>query len=347
MRIIFSSIFLLVNLNVFAEDSLIGFDKMVSEIENIEKDKMDTLNGKIFDLKFNQVGDYVLILQPENNFDISKTGDNTFKVTIKDSASLLYEDGPFINIHPIKWNMSVAGGVAFDFQIEGVNDCAFNFTFNQVGGDTLNLSTIPKPWEISHIVSKNNILDKVEVNGKSLLVLRRKGLNDDVSVQLIVTNSTNNIQVKSDYIEVPKCNKYAKNADEIMQKMTPGRCVKTLRHGSKESKEITEAGQRIVKMRNVRTFVNSCSLPIKCNFRNHLVVGGEDIVENYFVVDTHEEIFSIDPQSEYLMEYAFEFEVVPNKTQSSVASLLSPDGSFPGFSANGIYGDKFSCVWAR
>ncbi len=86
----------------YAEKShLAGFNQMADDINGTAYRLLYKLEGNTYQLSFNQPGTYELSLFPEELFDIVKTGDASFLITINNPKAMYekHQKEPF----KIKW----------------------------------------------------------------------------------------------------------------------------------------------------------------------------------------------------------------------------------------------------
>lgn len=83
------------------KNQLIGFNQMSDDINGTAYRLLYKLEGDTYQLWFNQPGAYELSLFPEELFDIVKTGDATFLITINNPKAMYekHQKEPF----KIKW----------------------------------------------------------------------------------------------------------------------------------------------------------------------------------------------------------------------------------------------------
>ena len=70
------------------KNQLIGFDQMADDINGTAYKLLDKLAGETYQLAYNQAGDYQLKLFPESLFEVVKTADSTFLITIKNPKAM-------------------------------------------------------------------------------------------------------------------------------------------------------------------------------------------------------------------------------------------------------------------
>ena len=242
--------------------TLEGWDTVVSTIRNQAPSRMAELNGREFPLELS-ANAVQLEVFPQAPFELSGQG-RRYTLRIVNAAALLkgHAGGGLVDKQDVGWTARVGGVDDFDIAIAGVDECLFNLTFNQKGGDTLDLSAIREFYDVTWTFDRPTAIASSDINGRTLQVRRRDGDNSDVRVTLRLKSKSDATDVRSEPVPIQKCARFVRDDNDnpgVIQVRTPGQCV--VQNYRKEDTSSTASKHRIDYR---TTYRNTCDRPVTC-----------------------------------------------------------------------------------
>ncbi|HZH17930.1 MAG TPA: hypothetical protein VE057_26495 [Archangium sp.] len=241
--------------------TLKGWDTVEKTIRDQSPSKMSELNGREFVLELSPNA-IQLKITPMAPFELVSR-DNRYLLRIVNAAALLESNtGGLTKKQAVSWSATVSGSSDFDIAIAGVDECLFNLTFNQKGGDVLDLSVLRQDYDVTWTFDRPAAIASSDINGGTLQVRRKDGDNADVSVVLRLKSKSGDTDVRSEPVPIQKCARFVRDDNDnpgVIQVRTPGQCV--VQSYRKEDEYRTQAKHGI----NYRTtYRNTCDRPVTC-----------------------------------------------------------------------------------
>ncbi|MET0309804.1 MAG: hypothetical protein ABW023_13940, partial [Sphingomonas sp.] len=132
-----------------AGQTLQGWQALETAVANQSVGQFAALNGRQFPVTLSGATDRGITLTPAAAFSVART-DNRFVITIVNAELLLERlPGNIARKREISWEVSFGSGSIFGLAIEGVDECLFSLTFNQVGGEILDLNAMRSDDDVS------------------------------------------------------------------------------------------------------------------------------------------------------------------------------------------------------
>lgn len=334
--ILFSALLLV---NPAKGQSLSGWQKVLDTIKNQPASKIDELNGKEFDLELSE-GAGSLSVTPSAPFQL-EGGGRKYKLIIVNAASLVVNNNGLFAKVPLNWAARIGGDGNFDLAIEGVDECLFNLTFKQSGGDVLKLSAMRDSYDVSWTFDNAAAIMNSDLNGDALQVRRVTGNRADVSVRLRLKAKVGSIDVISKPVPIQKCARDFKDDNGnigVIQIRTPGQCVIQTRRLLDTFENAETHGV------NYRSgYKNTCDVPVKCAItfrynRHNSVKDGIDRVNGTVLASANYD-FTLMANGEWLKDHYLSTaeKKWPYYTWSDP---WIPDAAYPGWNV-----PEFKCNW--
>lgn len=315
-----------------------GWEELEIAISNQPVSQMEDLEGRTFEIEFERSSGVTgFEVFPAEAFSVSRS-DGKFRVQIVDAEKLYRSDSGLLFKNDISWNAVIGGAEGFGIAITGLDQCVFNLSFEQSGGDILDLSALQGSFDVSWEESQSGILEKVALNGNSLQAFRKDNDNRAVSVSLILKSKASGSIYRSAPVPISNCGGTTTEPDldnRILQARLPSQCI------------VVPRDNKVIETHTVsyRTImVNTCEKSVRCEVRWEMV--GFQSRQAYeqgaqgYVIDSETKSILIGGQSEKEINFSLDRQS-SYYTYHFWSNRLYADGMAEGWNT-----EDFKCDWA-